>query len=406
MPADVGVTTSYRPGDWVAVVVPGVWLLVAGSAGDSLLREAWDAARGADGPAAVEQLLRGEPAKATTSFALVVLSGTGLVVLLAGEAVAEAGARGEMRCPGGVSVAEYRLAELPPHLSIRGGTVRDHTGLPLDSGIVPAGVVRLEWTDREISLSAEAQGASALPETSHVQSAPYAFDAGATLSSLSPLDLTTIDDAPPAPETGSSDEGYDHLFGHTVSRTVEGAAVRQEDAEASCPPESLPPVDAPSRPLPHSAELPSIGNSPPAPTPVQRAATSGMIDAVPWSSDAELPSPPLAALRAEDASDEDDEAFGLTVNRAAQKALLEQVTADASSSSGPGVHAVRCPAQHPNPVYADTCRVCGASVDEQAPVTIPPPGARPFAAVNRRRGDSRPRRADGPGPDSGTIGRR
>src|SRR4051794_13398510 len=90
VPAEVGVA-SYRPGAWVAVIGSGVWLLVSGSAGEPLLRAAWGAAREKDAPAQVEQLLRREIAANARSFAFVAVSGTGLTVLLSGEAVAEAG---------------------------------------------------------------------------------------------------------------------------------------------------------------------------------------------------------------------------------------------------------------------------------------------------------------------------
>lgn len=363
-------TVSYRPGDWMAVLGPGVWLLVEGRPDEPLLQQSWDAARAPDAAAKIERLVRNELATSARCLVLAATDAGNLVVLLSGDAVAETvtGTNRQMRCPAGVSIAEYRLAENPSHLVLRGGTAAEHTDFPIESGIARAAEVRLDWSAREH----EDEGTGPMSEAVSSPGEPVAVDPGLTLlpPSIQLLEEPGLEpaetrDVAVVESPGETEDGYDHLFGHTVSRTVEEAAVRVDEPIAL--------VSEPARPLPLAtppARLPAPEPPQPLPTAtathsVIRASSSGLIDEVPWVPNGGAPAP------APSTGDEGD--LGLTVSRAAQKALLDQMSAIPANPIGPTVHAVRCPGQHPNPAHAETCRVCGATIDEQAPVTVPRP---------------------------------
>ena len=415
---------SYRPGTWMAVVAPGIWLLVDAGPKEPLLRRAWEIAGGADGVEQIERLVRAEVATTPRHLLLAVADGNGLIVLLAGEGVAVVGPgpAGEMRCPTGVLIAEYRLARHPARLVLRGGRRAEEVGLPIASGIARAAEVRLDW----VAVADEDEDKEQ-PSSAVAPAGPIGFVAADPDSTLLPPSIeepAVVDAGPDEPGTDRSepgqparapvagvmaddaDEGYDHLFGRTLSRTVEDAAVRGEEPVAG-PVEPSPisgaaalaravVASAPDLPAESPAVVAPAGTrparEPPTPTPpLVRASTTGLIDAVPWSATGDSPAvampgasgPPLSpdshlssALHPSPAMPvtpvEPDE-VGLTVSRAAQKALLEQFAALPTSPGGPTVHAVRCPAQHPNPAHAGTCRICGAPIDEQLPVTVPRP---------------------------------
>ncbi len=73
----------------------------------------------------------------------------------------------------------------------------------------------------------------------------------------------------------------------------------------------------------------------------------------------------------------EDGAIGLTISRAKLNQLADEAAAGQSGNDSarayPAVHAVHCPEGHPNPAHADVCRVCGASVATQMPITLPRP---------------------------------
>jgi FHA domain len=216
----------------------------------------------------------------------------------------------------------------------------------------------------------------------------------------------------------AEDTGYDFLFAATQARTIEGAAVRpvaDTEAEGDLPspfpvpaPEGFPvpapegfPVPAPEGfpvPAPEGFPVPAPEGFPvsapegfpsaaPAQTPPDPPAPaglggpvgpSGLIDAVPWASGPDDvrpasptfgpadPRPPAPGPAA--APDADN---GLTVKRSD---LLKLASTPALPDRiGPTVHAVLCPSAHANPPSSPSCRVCGAPLPEQDPVTVPRP---------------------------------
>jgi hypothetical protein len=173
-------------------------------------------------------------------------------------------------------------------------------------------------------------------------------------------------DAGPAEDTP-----YDFLFGATQARTVEDAAVRPATEDEDEPPLPLPvsvAQELPPLPLTNAA----VGTGPDDPV-----APAGLIDAVPWASDVDpmrsastraVPRSRLIAPAPAAASDADD---GSTVMRSDLLKLAARPMA--SDRIGPMVHALLCPSSHVNPPGNSACRVCGAALPQQDPVTVPRP---------------------------------
>ena len=108
---------------------------------------------------------------------------------------------------------------------------------------------------------------------------------------------------------------------------------------------------------------PPAPSQPAAPITAPRA---GMIDSVPWAQSA-----PSAGVAVDEIGAPDHD---FTVQRNAASSLVQHSAApSADSLSGPAVHAVQCMSGHLNPAHQTSCRVCGAAVPEQSPVTVPRP---------------------------------
>jgi len=121
-----------------------------------------------------------------------------------------------------------------------------------------------------------------------------------------------------SPNTGS----YDDLFGSTMIRSVEDAAMRPlESAEAA-------------------------SGSGPATEPV-----------------AEADQPTLDELAHD----------GRTILGEELRQMRRERAQQSSPATGAGVLAVHCPAGHPNPAHAVSCRVCGVDIAEQTPAAVERP---------------------------------
>jgi hypothetical protein len=431
MEAEGAQVSTYCSGDWVAVVGPRFGLLLDSDPGDQLTQKVWEATREEDGPAVVEALLRSEATKRPLNLALAAESGSGVILLLCGSGFAEVDAQEpdrdvQMRCPANVSLAQLRLAEIPDHVVLGGGGVVDSVLFPLESGIARAGTLVLEWSrssarptsqlreaqhghlrDHKIQVASPDGSKANIPAavelpgpdtpTSQLREEgneegvseweePFSLtvDPGVTLSAA--VDLPEIDPLPASPGLESRSETevpvagngepnteeketYDHLFGRTLSRTVEDAAVRPLEVVV---PATL--EEEKSEEPPILVELPittpAAFASPDPPTEIIRAPSSGLIDSVPGMAKVDVPPASLNQDREEAPIDHEME---LTISRAAQRALLEKVTASPTGLVGPVVHAVQCPSLHPNPANANSCRVCGVPIAEQPPITLPRP---------------------------------
>lgn len=210
-------------------------------------------------------------------------------------------------------------------------------------------------------------------------------------------------DASGAGTVEEADDDYGHLWGSTVMRTVEDAAVRVEDEEEHepaaepvvlPPPVPVPPVPDPSAAGPSPWEAPGV-EDPADPFP---AASSGLIAGVPreWTG-----ATPAAAHRAATVNPEDDATDGTDgtdhdghtvlssaiadLRAAAEEAEGEPAEAPSAepavpappsfaSPPGPGqqILARTCPQGHPNPPSRDDCKICGAPLEGDASLAVRP----------------------------------
>ncbi|SKC47668.1 FHA domain-containing protein [Krasilnikoviella flava] len=227
--------------------------------------------------------------------------------------------------------------------------------------------------------------------------APFADDAS------EPAEGDAHDDAPAVPDdaveapTAPGDD-YDHLFGDTVYRSVEDAAVRlaEDDEEGEEPPAEAPEVTPASSEAEASPAVePDEPPAPPAPP------GDGLIASVPLGGLAPKgPTPsPGAALRAAAVSPSDaasdpargggavppaptgpvDDHDGNTIMSSDLAALREAAGAAVpqfGTPPAPGareVLALACPQGHPNPPTRRQCRTCGTPLDGESALAPRPP---------------------------------
>lgn len=169
---------------------------------------------------------------------------------------------------------------------------------------------------------------------------------------------------------------YDHLFGPTVARSVEGAAVRldengqllaQDGPDSAVPPLPLvPPMagtgegnsatehnNAPDQQVPAPWQPTDLmaGDS---------AADSALIDSVPWGN---APGTEQAIAPAEPAYDPDHD--GQTVMRSEFVQAPAPVQVESRPPTGPMVLARMCPNGHANPPSRSACSDCGAAINSE-----------------------------------------
>nr|BFF19055.1 hypothetical protein GCM10025730_25760 [Promicromonospora thailandica] len=176
----------------------------------------------------------------------------------------------------------------------------------------------------------------------------------------------------PAGDDGPDEDDYLHLWGATVAHGVEAAAVRPEspeEAEEEPAPSAgpvVPPPPAPPAPAPE-----------PAPAAPVSSGADGMISGVPisgvpgWSGATPAAAHRAAAVAAE--AEENDDHDGHTVMSSA----IADLKAAASSPSAPRfaapanpnapmILAVTCENGHANPTARETCRECGSALSAEA----------------------------------------
>ncbi|MEU4361360.1 FHA domain-containing protein [Promicromonospora sp. NPDC023987] len=193
---------------------------------------------------------------------------------------------------------------------------------------------------------------------------------------------------PPAPEEAAPDEApdeddYMHLWGATVAHGVEAAAVRPESAE-----------EGEDEPAPASGAIPAAPPPPPAP-PVPAPAlpdisdpgSDGMISGVPisgvpgWSGATPAAAHRAAAVGAEaevEAADDDDH-DGHTVMSSAIADLKAAASAPSApkfsaptNPNAPRILAVTCENGHANPTARENCRECGSALSAEAELAARP----------------------------------
>ncbi|MGW2091784.1 FHA domain-containing protein [Promicromonospora sukumoe] len=439
-------TVHYSEGSARAVVRNGTVVVLPGHAPAGVVDALWTALDGPDGgvaatlavlaagglaetpPFAVVSLSGGEPATA----AHVAVRGTGVKVVVSAE-----GANGPVEVTGaGVVTWSERVVDGPTSFAVTTDEAPADEEFPVQSAVVRASALRRTLVDvpevPDVPVApAEAPAATAAPVTAPtpapVRGVPvFGFGGQPSGETILPgaLDAPTpgaepdakpdaepVPDAAPEPPpllglgtvpasgTGAeprsevdeatqfgSDDDYGHLFGDTVMRRVEDAAVRQGEDDDEAEEEQVEAAPAP----------PPVPSPPPAPEPPREPepAPDALISGVPggWSglSGAPAPAPgvtPGAAQRAAAVGDspsseaapvEPEDHDGQTMmssDIAALRKAAGAVVPKFSVGILPGalqILGLPCPDGHPNPPTSDRCRTCGAELSGDAELVSRP----------------------------------
>ncbi|MFI2362116.1 FHA domain-containing protein [Promicromonospora sp. NPDC019610] len=437
-------TVHYSEGSARAVVRNGTVVVLPGPAPAGVVDALWTALDAPDGgvaatlgvlaagglaetpPFAVVSLSGGDPATA----AHVAVRGTGVKVVVSAQA---AGGPVEVTGAGVVTWSE-RVVDGPTSFAITTDEVPADEEFPVQSAVVRASALRRTLV--EVAGSLDLPGTLGAPAPAPAAATPGAkapmideFPDFPTLAGLSvevprtqpatetvvpgTMDVPVIggpaepaptpEPAPapePAPLLGTSpvpgsapasevdeatqfgaDDDYGHLFGDTVMRRVEDAAVRQGDDEE----------EADEEPAPASAPVVTpVVSPPPVPDPPQaEPAGDSLISSVPggWSGPALMsePSPgvtPGGAQRAAavtdspgapDVTDHDGETMMSSDIAALRKAAGGVPKFSVGILPGaPQILGRKCPDGHPNPPTNETCRSCGAALESDAELVSRP----------------------------------
>jgi hypothetical protein len=405
------IAVSYVPGSWVAVSVPGIWLLVDLRPEHEIVQRGWSLLSVSEPTeSTVDELLDALVSggiRATPAFALVHLVDDRGRAIARGAASIVVGADGKERtitAAPGVVWADEPIDGAAKAITLH-SSAEPAVGveLPMTSGVTMAASIEV-WPAVETSPGvrppsseeslatppaeqrAEEQArppeaaAEATPEDVDEEQPSYDFLFGATQRPPTFADESVthgpVTDEPVAGPASGETAGW-----HTSAAPFVPAS-RIADVVASPPTEPEPPVT-------QSADS-------------EPAAASGLIDALPWADPVEPAAedvprwspPPLAhgpALTpvaqpyapqrsAAGAAGSPDEAAH-TVDRAALLAALN----DPPQVTGPSVLAGHCPAGHLSPPHAPVCRVCGMAMPQQDAFEIARP---PLGVIRLSTGDT------------------
>ncbi|MFT4228815.1 MAG: FHA domain-containing protein [Microbacterium sp.] len=243
--------TSYAPGEANALVTRHGAVLVAADLPAALLTRMWRRLDEGRGLAAVLEALTGAFGTSLTAipaFAVALREGTALRLAARGalEIAVDAPGGGETVSGAGVTTWSERLVTGATAATLRVAGAAVAAELPIRDGVVRASVVTLGGAVP----SAPAPPHPATPASALTAPAAEPPAAGVVDSTSVPISAETLPpqdstlggaparegaDAPPA-------EGYDHLWGATVVRAVEDAAVRTDEDAAAEPSTPVPPL--------------------------------------------------------------------------------------------------------------------------------------------------------------------
>jgi len=394
---------SYEPGDRTAIAGPNGYLLGDADPSDLSVVDTWVWLMHEVTPSRFAEVISDDPSpfSEVANFGLVVDTHRSAQVVLRGDTIAEivtGDSTAVLSCPHSADLVWYRLVDRPDSITV-GPTRLDFethesvavkpVRLPLSGGVVPASHLAVVWSDRleRDGTSVAADGPPIMapePAGAAPSPVPHRTVRPAARADIGPTEQQAPADspattAPPEPDAGrllalpgdpvagaesAPNHGYDHLFGHTISRTVEEAAIRVPDEEPTAIQRLS--VEAASR---------AATETPIEPARPVFASADGMIDSVPGASrpltnaagDTRVWDPPAGG---EDEPLSPTDPAELTISRAA---LAQLASPTNLTPPGPSVHAVRCPTGHLNPLHLGTCRRCGSAIQEQSPITVPRP---------------------------------
>jgi hypothetical protein len=212
---------------WLAFITPARQLFVGAELEPAVVDRLWSRLRDERGPAGLLEALTANGLFATPPFAFVEAGDGDVSVIVRGDASVRAGAE-QVSGAGATTWIERRMPGGSVGVTLGG---RGGAELPIEAGVVRA--------------SAFATGAAAPPPPAPAQVTSDDFTPPPAPAVAPPAPVPTFE-APPAPPpaapprtdevseatvTGVPGEGYDYLFGDTMYRSVEDAAVRPESAE-------------------------------------------------------------------------------------------------------------------------------------------------------------------------------
>ena len=442
----------YNVGNGVAFVSAGRTLLLDEALGNEATEQLWAVVSGAETTHELIESLAAFGLRKLGDFALLFVDMERSHVIVRGDAIARVklpSGLEELTAAGTVTWIE-RAYDNVVSVELSLGIPTTQTSLPFGSGVVHASRVRVRFGDGveveqvtaeapqdEVDVMGEDQNGTEGEAEIEAAVFPPADDAGLTLvgvieaalpenapheeqpvpfesSDESTFALDEIDQSPlaeePTPQAATmwppegaqasggsgepEEDAFDDLFGATLFRAIEGAAIREaEELEGHADPSPIGPPTVPivvARPEEPAffpvAPAPLPPSAPLAPPPIR---SDGLIDGVPGlakppagpsegmisaTSSAPTPDVPAAPVGPEaEVSVSQDEADpeSFTISRAKLDDLKRSAVGTPDES--PRVHGVYCEQNHPNPPQATYCRLCGSVLGQLEPVTIPRP---------------------------------
>jgi hypothetical protein len=259
---------------WLAFITPARQLFVGTALDAAVVDRLWARMRDERGPAGILEALTANGLFSTPPFAFVEAVDGSVNVIVRGDAVVRAGAE-QVSGSGAVTWIERRLPGGSVGVTLTGrGTVE----LPIEAGVVCASAFATGSVASDSRVAASAQAylspvVAPVAEVEPVAEAPAAETPAAeapaaetpapeksdpaapAAPSVSEETVVGVDDVglPPAAAEGAeppaTSGGYDYLFGDTMYRSVEDAAVRPEE-----------PAEDGDEPAPDAAETPTEGD--------------------------------------------------------------------------------------------------------------------------------------------------
>jgi len=291
--SDTESRVTYVPGRGLAVVGADVLVLLPADAEPRLARDVHAALVPGAGVADVLQILTGEFAASLAripAFALAVLSPSGVQAVARGDFEVRVGGGEATETVSGVGVSTWteRFVAGAADAVLLGPGGGDGESWPLDGGVVRADAVSSRSAGAPADAPSAARGAAArvgaptpggapeiAPEPapgSEPETTPKPEPETGTAPDRVAPEETVVPAETVLPPVAAGDESFDHLWGSTVLRPVEQAAVRADEQDDDVDPAPAPtPARQPASPR---LEAPAAGSTA-APSPVETAPTPG-----------------------------------------------------------------------------------------------------------------------------------
>lgn len=227
---------------WLAFITPARQLFVGSALDAAVVDRLWARMRDERGPAGILEALTANGLFATPPFAFVEAADGSVNAIVRGDAVVRAGAE-QVSGSGAVTWIERRLPGGSVGVTLTGSGSLE---LPIEAGVVRASafatgsVIAGSAVTAPVQAAASAAPPAAAPPAtaSPAAAAPAELPAPASEVASEPVSeetVASVDEVglPPAAKEGeeppTTSGGYDYLFGDTMYRSVEDAAVRPDE---------------------------------------------------------------------------------------------------------------------------------------------------------------------------------